>query len=143
MPLIRVLVADDFEPWRHYIAALIESISGHEIAGFAEDGLKAVQIAAELQPDIVILDISMPGQSGIEAGRFIRMLAPKAKLVYVSQIAEADLVRTVFQFGAQAYIVKTDAAKDLKLALEAVQKGLRFVSTKLRHVLSTIDFPTE
>jgi len=95
------------------------------------DGLEAVLKAAELQPDLILLDIGLPGLNGIEAARQIRKLSHKSKILFVSQESDADVVQEAFRIGALGYVVKAHAGSDLLRAVEAVCQGKRFVSAGL------------
>ena len=97
----------------------------------ASDGLVAVQQAEELQPDLILLDIGLPGLNGIEVARRVRRLAPAAKILYVSQESSPAVVRETLLLGAQGYVHKLRAAKDLLAAVETVLEGKRFVSRGL------------
>jgi DNA-binding NarL/FixJ family response regulator len=97
----------------------------------ASDGLEAVQMAEETQPDLVLLDIGLPELSGIEAGRRIRRLAPHAKLLFVSSESAPDVVRETFRLGGWAYVLKARCDCDLLPAIEAVLSGKPFVSDSL------------
>lgn len=92
------------------------------------DGLAAVQKAEELKPDIILLDIGLPGLNGIEAGRRIRKLVPNAKIIYLTQESSEDVVQEALSLGAQGYVVKTRAGSDLLAAVEAVLAGNQYIS---------------
>jgi CheY-like chemotaxis protein len=105
------------------------------------DGLEAVEKAAELQPDLILLDIGLPKLNGIEAARRIRELSPKSKIIFVSQESSVDIVQEALSLGAQGYVVKTHAGKDLLAAVEGVLQGKICLSLGLsgRHFMG----PTE
>jgi len=92
------------------------------------DGLEAVQKAAELKPDLILLDIGLPIINGIEAARQIRKLSPESKIVFVSQESSADVVEEALSTGAWGYVVKANAASQLLAVVEAVVSGTRFVN---------------
>ena len=83
------------------------------VIGVASDGLEAVQKAEELQPDIIVLDIGLPSLNGIEVARQIRKLSPKSKILFVSQESSAEMVQGALGTGAQGYVVKSDARREL------------------------------
>src|SRR5712671_436231 len=85
IPLVRVLVADDFAPWRRLLHTILREKPELQVVCEVSDGLEAVQKARELQPDLILLDIGLPTLSGIEAARRIRSIAPKAKILFVSE----------------------------------------------------------
>jgi DNA-binding NarL/FixJ family response regulator len=127
----RVLIVDDFEPWKDFVIARLEEQRDLSIVGIASDGLQAVQKAEELQPDLILLDMFLPKLNGIEAARQIRKLAPKSKILFVSGESASELVRTSFRVGGCGYVWKMDAATDLLAGMEAVLQGKQFVSASL------------
>jgi DNA-binding NarL/FixJ family response regulator len=127
----RVLVVEDFEPFRRFICSTLVQRSELEIVGEAADGLQAVEKAKELQPDLILLDIGLPTLSGIEAAHRISRAAPAAKVLFVSQNHDADVVTAALSNGAKGYVRKENAKKDLLPAVEAVLRGDRFVSRGL------------
>jgi CheY-like chemotaxis protein len=98
------------------------------VIGVASDGLEAVQKAEELQPDLVLLDIGLPSLNGIEVARQIRMLSPNLKILFVSQESSAEMVQAALGTGAQGYVLKRDARRDLLEGVNAVLRGEQFVS---------------
>jgi CheY-like chemotaxis protein len=102
-----------------------------EVVCELSDGLAAVQKAAELNPDLILLDIGLPTLNGIEAARQIRKLVPKAKILFLSQESSADVVKEVLNLGARGYVVKTQAGSELLPAVEAVLHDKQFVSKGL------------
>lgn len=95
------------------------------------DGLEAVLRAEELQPDLILLDIGLPEINGIEAARRIRRVAPKSKILFLTQEAHADVAGIALSEGGQGYLVKSDADTELFAAVEAVMQGKKFVSRSL------------
>ena len=85
--IVRILVVDDFEPWRRIISTIAQIQPGWQVICEASDGLEAVQKAEELMPDLILLDISLPKLSGIEAAKQIRKVAPNSKILFVSTYA--------------------------------------------------------
>jgi DNA-binding NarL/FixJ family response regulator len=102
-----------------------------QIIGEASDGLEAVHKAKELQPDLILLDIGLPSLNGIEAARRICDLAPKSKIVFLSQESSPDIVRGALRLGAMGYVAKSNAGSDLLAAVEAIVQGKQFVSPGL------------
>ena len=125
---IRVLVVDDYEPWRRYYSTTLWKQQGLQIIGEASNGLEAVQQAKELQPDLILLDIGLPILNGIEAARQIREVSPASKILFVSENRSPDIVREALSTGAVGYVVKSDAAGELVPAVNEVLEGKRFVS---------------
>jgi DNA-binding NarL/FixJ family response regulator len=129
MPIIRVLVVEDFEPVRRSICAALGERRDLQVVGEASDGLEAVQKAVELKPNLVLMDIGLPSRNGIEAARQVRELVPDAKIIFLSQESSAEVVQEALSFGAQGYVVKIRAGLDLLTAVQAVISGKMFVST--------------
>ena len=126
-----ILVVDDYEPWRRFVSTTFQKQPGLQIIGEAVDGLEAVQKARQLQPDLILLDIGLPTLDGIEAARRIRELSLKSKILFVSENRSWDIVEEALRTGAGGYVVKSDAAVELLLAVNAVLGGKRFVSASL------------
>ena len=129
-PIPKLLLVEDYRAFRELLSTLLSGI-GLEIIGEVSDGLEAVRLAQQLQPDIVLLDISLPGLNGIEAGRRIRELCPKSRIVFVSQESSTDVVQAALALGAKGYVHKGRIHSDLRSAIEAVLNGNRFVSPTL------------
>jgi CheY-like chemotaxis protein len=134
---VRVLVVDDYEPFRRFVVSMLRKQPDLPIICEASNGSEAVQKAEELQPELILLDIGLPKLNGIEAARRIRKLSPKSKILFVSQESSADLVQDAFSLGALGYVVKTHAGKDLLAAVEAVHQGKLFLGSGLsdRHCM--------
>src|SRR6478672_11206463 len=116
---VRVLVVDDYEPFRRFLRATLEARQELQIIGEACDGFEAVQKAVELQPDLILLDIGLPTLNGIEAARQIRKVSPESRIVFVSQESSADVMEEALSTGAWGYVVKAKAASLLLAAVEA------------------------
>jgi DNA-binding NarL/FixJ family response regulator len=125
---VRVLVVEDFEPFRRVICSILGKHCGLQVIGEASDGLEAVRKAGELQPDLILLDIGLPTLNGIAAARQIRTRSPKSKIIFVSQESDRDVVQEALNQGATGYVVKTRTAIDLPAAVNAVLEGRQFVS---------------
>jgi DNA-binding NarL/FixJ family response regulator len=123
-----VLVVEDFEPFRQFIRATLEKLPDCQIIGEVADGLKAVQKAEELRPDLILLDIRLAALNGIEAARRIRRSIPESKIIFLSQESSVDVVEEAFKLGARGYVVKARARSELLDAMEAVRQGRRFIS---------------
>ena len=128
---VRILVVDDYEPFRQFICSTLRKRPELDIVGEVSDGLEAVYKAEELQPDLIVLDVGLPSLNGIEAGRRIRKVSPKSKILFVSQESSADVVQEALSLGAQAYLVKAHAGNELLAAVEAVCQGRRFLSSSI------------
>jgi len=129
--LIRVLVVDDFEPWRRSVLTTLQKKPELQVIGQASDGPQAVQKAQVLQPDLILLDLGLPALNGIEVARRIRELSPASKILFVSENRSAEIVEKALGTGASGYVVKSDAARDLLPAINTVLGGERFVSANL------------
>jgi DNA-binding NarL/FixJ family response regulator len=129
--LIRVLVVEDFAPFRQFICKTVAKSPNLQVICEVSDGQEAVQKAEELKPDLILLDIGLPSLNGIEAARQIRKLAPKAKIIFVSQESSPDVVQEVLNLGAGGFVAKTRAATDLLAAIKAVLEGRHFISPGL------------
>jgi DNA-binding NarL/FixJ family response regulator len=127
---IRVLVIEDYEPFQRFVASMLEALPELQIICKVSDGLEAVQKAEALQPDLILLDIGLPSLNGIEVARQIRKLSPESKILFVSQESSADVVREALGTGAQGFVVKSDARRELLEGVNAVLRGERFVSNR-------------
>ena len=127
-PAVRVLVVEDFEPFRRFIRNLLGKMPSLQIIGEVSDGLEAGREAEELQPDLILMDVGLPMLNGIAAARRIRTLSPKSKIIFVTQQHDPDVVREALNVGAKGYVAKTRTAIDLPAAVDAVLDGGQFVS---------------
>ena len=130
-PSVRVLVADDFAPWRKLLHSILQEKPELKVICEVSDGLEAVKKARELQPDLILLDIGLPSLSGIEAAKQIRTIAPNAKILFVSENYSMDIARSTLNAGGCGYVIKSDAGSELLAAIEAVFLGRQFVSARL------------
>jgi DNA-binding NarL/FixJ family response regulator len=130
-PAVRVLVVDDFEPFRRVVCSILGKIPNLQIVGEASDGREAVRKAQELLPDLILLDIGLPTLNGIAAARQIRSLLPLSKIIFVTQESSPDIVEEAINLGAQGYVVKIRVAHDLLSAVEAVLDDRQFVNSVL------------
>jgi len=128
---IRILIADDYADWRRQVRSLLQARPEWQVIAEALDGSEAIQKAEELKPDLVVLDIGFPKLNGIEAARRIRQLSPSSKIIFLSQNNDPDVVRAALSTGAQGYVCKTDARRELVLAVDVVLRGKQFVSSSL------------
>jgi DNA-binding NarL/FixJ family response regulator len=128
---LRVLVVDDYEPFRRFICSTLGKRPCFQIVGEASDGLEAVRKAVELNPDLILVDIGLPNLNGIVTARQIRKLSPESKIIFVSQESSPEVVQEALNLGAQGYVSKTRVVVDLLAAVETVLEGRRFVSSGL------------
>ena len=127
---IRVLVVDDFEPFRRFVCSILQNKLELQTIVEASDGVEAIELAQTLQPDLILLDIGIPKVNGIEAARRMRELAPQSKILFVSQESSVDVVQAAFSVGAAGYVVKMDAGSELPTAVNAVLRGDRIVGSR-------------
>jgi DNA-binding NarL/FixJ family response regulator len=127
MPLLRVLVVEDFAPFRRFICKMLRKRPDLQVIGEVSDGLEAVHKAQELKPDLILLDIGLPTLNGIDAARRIRTVSPKSKIIFLSQESSEDVVQEALDAGARGYVVKTRAASELLAAVESVISEKQFV----------------
>ena len=125
---VRILVVDDFEPWRRSIVSIIEEDPELQVIHEASDGLEAVQMCQELQPDLVVLDVGLPKLNGLEVARQIREVSPDSKILFLSVIPSQDVMREALRIGAAGYITKADALRDLLPAVRAAVADQEFLS---------------
>jgi DNA-binding NarL/FixJ family response regulator len=137
-PTVRVLIVDDYEPFRRFVRSSLGRRQDLQIIGEASDGLEAVCKAQELQPDLIVLDIGLPTLNGIEVARRVRRLCPQCKILLMSQETSAEVAREAFRLGAMGYVVKGYAGSELLPAVEAVCQGRQFVSKGLVGHHSTV-----
>jgi CheY-like chemotaxis protein len=131
-----VLVVDDYARWRDTICSLLKDYADCQVMCEAEDGIEVVQKAAELKPDLILLDMNLPRLSGIEAARQIAQLTPDAAILFVSMENSADVVSEALSTGAMGYLLKADAGTDFRPAIEAVLQNQRYLSRSLQRLHS-------
>ncbi len=131
MCALRLLIADDHEIVRCGLCALLKSHPEWEVCAEAVNGQEAVDMARQLKPDIVILDIGMPNMNGLIAARQIRQTQPNQKILVLSVTDEEQLVQEVLAVGARGFVLKSDAARDLIAAVEALQAGTTFFTSHI------------
>ena len=119
-PVARVLIVEDFPAFRRFICSTLGKSLDLRVIAEVSDGLEAVQRAAELKPDLILLDIGLPTINGIEAARQICKLSPESKIVFLSQESSADIVEEALSTGACGYVVKAKAATQLLAVVDAV-----------------------
>ncbi len=134
---VRLLIVDDYEPWCQFVRSVLSRKTNLHIVGEVADGVEAVQRAAELRPDLVLLDIGLPRLNGIDASHQIHHAVPEAKILFASQNHDRDVVRAALSNGAKGYLLKSDGEIELLSAIEAVIRGEKFVSQGLRDYQSS------
>jgi len=124
---VRILIADDHPVVRHGLRTLLGERQGWEIVAEATDGMEAVEMADRLNPDVVVLDLSMPKLHGLEACRMIREKAPNCEILIVTQHDSPQMLHEALLCGAKGYVVKANAARDLLAAVDAVSQHQNFM----------------
>jgi DNA-binding NarL/FixJ family response regulator len=128
---IRILVVDDHDMVRRQLCLLLRAQPDLEVICEAVDGEAAIRRAGELHPDVILLDISLPGLDGFTTARHIREVAPEAEILFVSQHDTMQMVREAIRAGGRGYIVKLDIVSELVPAVHAVSEKKEFISARL------------
>ena len=131
MAPVRTLIVEDYDEFRNFLRLTLQKAAQYVVIGEAVDGMQAVEKAEELQPDLILLDLSLPKLNGMEALRRIRKLSPHSKVVILSQDSSPEIVQGALRLGAVGYLLKSDA-NNLPQALDAVVQGTVFVSPRLK-----------
>lgn len=132
---LRILIADDHEIVRRGLRRVLSSRAGWTVCAEASSGREAVALAGQHRPDIVVMDIVMPGLNGLEATRQIRKMLPKTEVLVLSLHYSDQLVREIVDAGARAYLLKSDATSDLLTAVEALAQRRSFFTTGAAQIL--------
>ena len=127
----RVLIVDDHAFIRRGVQTILHAFPEWEFCGEAENGKEAIRLADELKPEVIIMDVSMPGLNGIEATRAIRKTQPGVKIVLLTLHESSELLRSAFRAGARGYLLKTDAEQELVRALTVVIGEGAYISPKM------------
>lgn len=123
---IRILIVDDHPIVRQGLRALLRDRTGWEVIAEAGDGLEAVDKADRLRPDVILLDVSMPGMTGLDACKVIRKSVPECEILIVTQHDSPQMMREALGSGARGYVVKSNVSRDLIAAVEAVSQHKNF-----------------
>ncbi len=132
---MRILIADDHEVVREGLRALMQNHKGWEVCAEAATGREAVEKATEAKPDVVVLDIAMPQLNGLEAARQILKTRPETQVLILTMHESEELVREVLDAGARGYVLKSDAARSLVAALEALGQHTPFFTSKVAQIV--------
>jgi DNA-binding NarL/FixJ family response regulator len=133
---IRLVVVDDHELSRVGLKALLSREGDMEVVGEAADGNSGIGVVRAMTPDVVLMDIKMPGLDGIEATRRLAEEHPGVRVIAVTHLEHEAYVRRMMQVGASGFVLKSRAMEDLKKAVRSAHAGNRFVSPPLAHALS-------
>ncbi len=128
MKPVRLLIADDHTLVRAGLSKLIGALPGMEVAGEAGDGLALIALVAQTQPDLVLMDIAMPGLNGLDACAQLTREHPAVKVLILSMHQNEEYVRQALRHGAKAYLLKDAAPQELEQALQAVLRGDTYLS---------------
>jgi len=131
---IWVLVVDDYEAWRRFVSTTLQKLPQMRVIGEAFDGPSAVLSAQQLRPDLIVLDVGLPGLNGIEVARRIRDLRLNSKILFLTENRSHEVAEEALRAGGNGYVVKSDAAGELLLAVEAVLEDKPFVSSSLARI---------
>src|SRR5277367_3101359 len=132
---LRILIADDHEVVRRGLVTLLQSHEGWEICGEAMDGRAAVEKAKQLKPDVVIIDIGMPSLNGLAATRQLTQLDPHCKVIVLTITDSDEVIREALDAGARGFVLKSDAARDLVSAVEALQRNRMFFTPRVNDMV--------
>jgi DNA-binding NarL/FixJ family response regulator len=132
---LRILIADDHEVIRRGLASLLQSHEGWEVCGEAKDGRQAVEMARQLKPDVVILDIGMPILNGLAATRQLAQQNPQQKTIVLTITDSDQVIREALDAGARGFVLKSDAARDLVSAVEAVRDNRMFFTSRVNDMV--------
>lgn len=132
---VRILLVDDHHMIREGLRSLLENDTGFEIVGEADNGRRAVELAAEVKPDVVIMDVAMPTLNGVEATQRILQNAPGTKVVALSMHTDRQYVGRMLEAGACAYVLKDSAFEELAVAIETVLSGRTYLCPRVASVV--------
>jgi DNA-binding NarL/FixJ family response regulator len=132
---VRLLLADDHEIVRRGLRALLEAEAGWEVVAEASDGRDAIEKTKLIKPDVAILDISMPSLNGLEAARQITTSTPQTKVLILTVHDSDPLIQQVLEAGARGYLLKSDAARDLVTAVDALRRNKTFFTPKVAQIV--------
>ena len=135
MNQVRILLADDHEVVRHGMRAILQTRCDWEVCGEAKDGMEAVAMAEQLNPDVVVMDICMPNLNGLEATRQILRKQAGQKILIVTVTDTEQVIRTALEAGARGFVLKSDAARDLVSGVEAVQQNSTFFTPRVSQMI--------
>ncbi len=130
-----LLIVDDHPLFREGLKAIIGREPGFEVVGEAGSGSQAIQLIEKLKPDLALVDMSLPDQSGIQLTRQIKECSPKTCIMIVSMHSKVDYIVRAFQAGARGYVVKESASNRLMLGIESVLKGEYFMDSAVSHTV--------
>lgn len=134
--MVRILIADDHQLVREGIRRILEDEADFQVVGEAADGKQAIDLVEQSHPDVVLLDVAMPGLDGVEATRRLAKQQPETRVLVVTMYADEHHAARLLRMGAAGYVVKDAAPSELAEAIRTVHQGRRFVSEPLREALA-------
>jgi two-component system, NarL family, response regulator NreC len=137
---LRILIADDHAVVRFGLTTILTKHEGWEVCGEAKSGIEALALTIQLQPDIVILDINMPGMNGLDALKGIRGRVPSTRAVILTLHYSMELMQEIRRSGGKGYVTKSDADRDLVAAVEAVAAGGTYFTKQPAEVTAANSF---
>jgi DNA-binding NarL/FixJ family response regulator len=132
---MKILIADDHRMVREGLRGLLQGLAGYQVVAEAQDGDAAVRLCRELQPDVALIDITMPALNGIEATRQILASAPHTQVIVLSMHADRRFVHEALRAGARGYVLKDSAFEELLAALSALRQGRMFLSESINRLV--------
>jgi DNA-binding NarL/FixJ family response regulator len=133
MKRIRILLADDHTMFCAGLQKLLEP--EYEVIGCVEDGHALLKVAADLKPDLVLVDVGMPLLNGLDAGRELKKLMPRVKLIFVTMNPDPEVASEGLNIGASGYLLKNSGAEELLQAVRKVIRGISYVSPQIRDAM--------
>jgi DNA-binding NarL/FixJ family response regulator len=128
MSTLRILIVDDHAVVRRGVRALLESQEGWEVGGEATTGPEAVELARRLQPDIAVMDVTLPQMNGLDATRELLKVSPRTEVLVLTMHHSEELARDALQAGARGYVLKSDADDSLIAAVQSLQQHKPFLT---------------
>ena len=132
---LRILIADDHEVVRRGLCTLLQTHEGWEICGEAKDGREAVEMAKQMKPDVVILDVGMPNLNGLAATRQLLQQNPQQRVIVLTITDSDEVIREALDAGARGFVLKSDAARDLVSAVDALQRNRMFFTPRVNDMV--------
>ena len=132
---IKILLVDDHSIVRHGLAKLLNTEDDLVVIGDSDNGAEGIELAEKLQPDIMIIDIAMPGMSGLETIPIVKQISPETKIIVLSMYCKEPFAQEALKAGASAYLLKGDNSEELVVAIKTVASGGHYFSERLRKIL--------
>lgn len=134
---VRVLIVEDHMLVLEALRSLVAGLPGFAVADAVADGKQAIRAATSLQPELVLMDLSMPGMSGMDAATEIRRRLPRVHIVFLTLARDEECVRAAFRMGADGYLLKGASLEEFELALNCVVRGKKYLSNELSTAMAT------